>query len=233
MLALYRWLCCGTETGKQRQIIPCRLAGVRRLRWAGGGSLLRSHARWWPACGRQTSTACTPTTTAEFAAAQQRAERRDRPLLLPLRLLLLACVVLCVAYWLTSDAAEAELAVGLPSLSTAFVPRPGVTEALHHALGACTDKQHCPLPAPSTAPHHPRSHVAVLQGTVGRGKTQLALAHAHLPRSRSAPYRLRWWIAAEQRDGLQAQYRHFAQSVGIFFNVSWDSLLSWPLSTTG
>jgi hypothetical protein len=39
-----------------------------------------------------------------------------------------------------------------------------------------------------------------------------------------APYRLRWWIAAEQRDALQLQYRQFAQKV----NIPFDPVCSFP-----
>ena len=121
----------------------------------------------------------------------------------------------------TAPAAAPELTVGPQRLIIAFVPRPAVSEALHHALGSCTDATSCRVVRPQPPPaHHADCRVAVLHGTGGVGKTQLALAHARLPRCRSAPYRLRWWIAAEQRDGLQAQYREFAQTAGIPVDVN-------------
>ena len=174
------------------------------------------------------------------AAAQQRSERGDRPLLRrdrPLPLLLLLTPTSSVRlplpvcwhreYESKTPAAAPELTVGLQRLIIAFVPRPAVSEALHHALGGCTGETSCrlarPLPAP---PHHADCRVAVLYGTGGVGKTQLALAHARLPRSRTAPYRLRWWIAAEQRDGLQAQYREFAAGIPVDVNCAFSALVS-------
>ena len=115
------------------------------------------------------------------------------------------------------------LQVGLSTPLTAFVPRPALTEQLHHALGACSDEKHCALPAPSTAPHHLRCHVAVLHGTGGVGKTQLALHHAlQLDTSGVSPYTLVWWVAAEQRDSLPLQYRTLASQAGIEVDASCD-----------
>ena len=117
------------------------------------------------------------------------------------------------------------LQVGLPSWHIAFVPRPAVTEQLRHALGACSDEKHCQLPAPSTTTHYLRAllHVAVLHGTGGVGKTQLALHHAlQLDTRGVSPYRLVWWVAAEQRDSLPLQYRAFASRAGIEVDASCD-----------
>ena len=159
----------------------------------------------------------------ESAAAQQRWERGDGP---PLPLLLLAltssvCLPVPVCWYREQEtktpAATPELPVGVQR----FVPRPAVSEALHQALGNCTDETSRRLARPLPSPaHHTDSRVTVLRGGQGVGKTQLALVHSPLPRSPATRYRLRWWTSAEQRDGLQAQYRHFAQAVGIFFNVS-------------
>ena len=103
------------------------------------------------------------------------------------------------------------------------MPRPAATEQLHHALGACSGEKHCQLPAPSTAPHHLRSHVAVLHGTGGVGKTQLALHHAlQLDTRGVSPYSLVWWVAAEQRDSLPLQYRTLASQAGLAVDASCD-----------
>ena len=103
------------------------------------------------------------------------------------------------------------------------MPRPAVTEQLQHALGFCSDEKHCALPAPSTAPHHKHCHVAVLHGTGGVGKTQLALHHAlQQDTSGVSPYSLIWWVAAEQRDSLPLQYRTLAKQAGLAVDPSCD-----------
>ena len=134
----------------------------------------------------------------------------------------------------TKIAAAPELTVGLQKPIIAFVPRPAVSETLHHTLGSCSGETTCRLARPLPAPaYHADCRVAVLHGTGGVGKTQLALVHACLPQPRIAQYRLRWWIAAEQRDGLQAQYRHFAQRacipgvVGCDFPALVSAVNSW------
>ena len=114
------------------------------------------------------------------------------------------------------------LQVGLSTPLTAFVPRPAVTEQLRHALGSCSDEKRCPLPAPSTAPHHLCCHVAVLHGTGGVGKTQLALYHARQQEAGRSPYSLVWWVAAEQRGSLQLQYRKLATKANVSVDASSD-----------
>ena len=102
------------------------------------------------------------------------------------------------------------------------MPRPAATEQLCHALGACSDEKLCQLPAPSTAPHHLRCHVAVLHGTGGVGKTQLALHHALQLEADVSRYTLVWWVAAEQRDSLPLQYRRLASRAGLAVDPSCD-----------
>ena len=125
---------------------------------------------------------------------------------------------------LSAEAASSvpTLQVGLSTPLTAFVPRPAVTEQLCHALGACSDEKHCSLPAPSTAPHHLRCHVAVLHGMGGVGKTQLALHHALQQGAGVSRYTTIWWVAAEQRDSLPLQYRALASQAGIEVDASCD-----------
>ena len=124
---------------------------------------------------------------------------------------------------MTAAGAAPELRVGLPNLVITFVPRPAVTETLHHALGSCSDKNSCSVAWPPPSPHHADCCVAVLHGTGGAGKTLLALHHARLERCPAAPYSLRWWIAAEQRAGLQAQYQLFAQRAGVPIDARMNS----------
>ena len=113
--------------------------------------------------------------------------------------------------------------VKLPTVITAFVSRPTLAEQIQHALGCCSDEKRCSVswPAPA-APLLADSHTAVLHGSGGVGKTQLALYHAHQARSGMLPYRLRWWIAAEQRDSLQLSYRKLAEQAGVAVDPSCD-----------
>ena len=211
MPASCRWLCCASDALRHR---PHRLAAVQP-RCAARGSLLRSQPPRWSTCGRKASTAYTPTTT----GGQQRERRQDTALLCLLPLVLLTptppvCLPASCSHrvgQMTAAGAAPELRVGLPNLLITFVPRPAVTEALHHALGSCSDRRSCSVAWSPSSPHHADCCVAVLHGTGGAGKTLLALHHARLERCAAAPYSLRWWIAAEQRAGLQAQYQLFAQ----------------------
>ena len=114
--------------------------------------------------------------------------------------------------------------LGLPSQLAVHVRLPALTEQLHHALGSCSDRRVCLLPAPSTASHqhHQRCHVAVLHGTAGVGKTQLALRYALQHDSGSAASGLQWWLRVEERDALQLQYRELARQAGADVDASCD-----------
>jgi hypothetical protein len=71
--------------------------------------------------------------------------------------------------------------------------------------------------------------VAVLHGTGGVGKTQLALHCAlQLEESGSSPYSVCWWVAAKQRDSLQQQHHTFATQAGIavISRCDFDKLVS-------
>ena len=111
--------------------------------------------------------------------------------------------------------------VKLPTVVTAFVARPTLAEQIRHALGCCSDEKRCSVSWPAhAAPLLADSHTAVLHGSGGVGKSQLALYHAHQVRPGMLPYRLRWWIAAEQHDALQLSYRELAKQAGVSVEAS-------------
>ena len=65
--------------------------------------------------------------------------------------------------------------------------------------------------------------MAVLHGTGGVGKTQLALHHAlQLDTRGVSPYTTIWWVAADQRDSLPLQYRRLASQAGLAVDASCD-----------
>ena len=111
--------------------------------------------------------------------------------------------------------------LGLPTQLGAYVARPALTERLQNALGSGSH-QKPPAASPASHQQYQPCYVAVLHGTAGAGKTQLALRYALQHDSGSAASGLQWWLRVEERDALQLQYRELARQVGVDVDASCD-----------